>query len=103
MGLTGGGGPARLKYSAYVDAIRLQNVLGRPEFRLPPNSQYHANYYQTAAGLRGQSIPTSQINHRVTNQDAGGNVHHVNIDDTAFVRDAIINTIKNRMPLNSIQ
>ncbi len=107
IGLTGAGGLARLKYTAYVDGIRLQNNVGRPEFRIPPNTQFHANYYQTFLGpvptLRGQSIPASNINHRVTNAEHGGVVHHTNIDDSAFVRGAVINTILNRMPLQNIQ
>jgi hypothetical protein len=99
-----GGIVANLRYTGYVDAIKRGAVGWPAEDRLPPNSMWHETYYQTdVGGLRGESIPGSNVNDEVTNAEHGGDINHTNIDNSAYVHTQIINSIKNRMPLNTIQ
>jgi len=97
-----GGIVANLRYTGYVDAIQLAS-LSVAEVRRPPNSLWHENYYQEFPGIHGQGIPTSNVDHRVTNAEHGSVISHTTIDNSIYVHTQVVNSIKNKMPLNTIQ
>lgn len=80
--------PFSLVFTAYVDAIRDNDALARPEDRLPAGTQWHLNLFQTIDDvLDGSSVPGANENIDVEESVLFpfDEISHTDIDDAIEV------------------
>ena len=94
-----------IEATVYVDAIKSSGTGSKDsEIRLPPGTQYHANYYQRhdppwpIPTIRGDFVPGATINLNVNETTWGVNLGHGEIDNDptvqVLVRDFLMYFIK---------
>ena len=89
-----------IKYTAYIDAVNEPWQPTDPaQDQLPPNTQYHVNYYQTTPAplwnSHGDFVTGANENHDLTGTLQG--IPHYTIDDQPNVRNGIISSLKNKV------
>ena len=99
-------GGANISFTAYVDGIGQDGIIPiGAETRLPPGTQYHANYYQRSTFLlNGVAVTGAAFNCNVNVEPCdglpagwGADLRHGTIDDDTDVRNGVLDKLTARV------
>jgi hypothetical protein len=90
-------------FTAYIDGIsNASDLTILPEDRLPIDSEYHVNFFQTnfftPLWIWGTSIPDAEVNVNVNNTTWGAGVLHITITQVEEVQLGILVPLVNEVP-----